>query len=238
MSDSVSVWVTSPGTRSGRRFELHSSVAQLKAKLEFITGIPVTNQRIALYEQDTDTQPRVVLDDDEKPLGYYGLSDGHWLKIEDTDPSSNWTGILNDTSAVEKFELTNEQYAERQDSVLAYKQRHKVGRFADRDAPAALSTAIAEHLDMSVGARCQVESTEPGLHKRGTVRFVGPTQFGSSTGVWIGVEYDEPIGKNDGSVSGVRYFECKMKYGTFVRPERVQVGDFPVEELDLDDEEI
>ena len=54
----------------------------------------------------------------------------------------------------------------------------------------------------------------------------------------MGIEYDEPLGKNDGSVNGERYFECRMKYGAFVRPEKVQVGDFPVEELDLDDEEI
>lgn len=53
--------------------------------------------------------------------------------------------------------------------------------------------------DIPIGARCQVESTEAGLNKRGTVRFYGKTKFAKGEGIWVGVEYDEPMGKNDGS---------------------------------------
>ena len=49
--------------------------------------------------------------------------------------------------------------------------------------------------DITVGARCEVESSKEGFHKRGTVLYVGETKF--SKGIWIGIEYDEPIGKND-----------------------------------------
>lgn len=38
--------------------------------------------------------------------------------------------------------------------------------------------------------------------KAGTLRYVGVTEF--ATGVWAGVELDDPIGKNDGSVEGKR----------------------------------
>ena len=115
---------------------------------------------------------------------------------------------------MQKFELSDSEYAARKgtvlpvpdlrmqqishgivDSVLAYKQAHKMGRFAPKDEQAAQPPEPV--IDIPVGSRCEVESTEEGLHKRGTVRFVGPTEFGMGT--WVGIEYDEPMGRNDGS---------------------------------------
>lgn len=49
--------------------------------------------------------------------------------------------------------------------------------------------------------------------KLGTLSFLGETDF--ATGQWAGIELDEPVGKNDGSVAGKRYFHCRMKYGLF-----------------------
>ena len=39
-------------------------------------------------------------------------------------------------------------------------------------------------------------------------------------------------------VQGVRYFSCKPNFGVFVRPEKLEIGDFPVEEINFDDEEM
>ena len=41
-------------------------------------------------------------------------------------------------------------------------------------------------------------------------------------GWWYGIELDRPVGKNDGTVNGERYFTCKPKYGVFAPSSRVQ----------------
>uniref|UniRef100_M4BWR5 CAP-Gly domain-containing protein n=1 Tax=Hyaloperonospora arabidopsidis (strain Emoy2) TaxID=559515 RepID=M4BWR5_HYAAE len=53
----------------------------------------------------------------------------------------------------------------------------------------------------------------------GFVRFLG--EIVGARGVWVGIELDEPYGKNDGSVRGRFYFRCKPKHGVFARPHQV-----------------
>ncbi|KAI0741802.1 CAP Gly-rich domain-containing protein [Daedaleopsis nitida] len=230
----VNVFVVSPDTRSERRYDLSLTVGMLKNKLELITGVPVQNQSISVFASEDAAQlPIITLADDGRQLGFYGLRDWQVLKVTDLHPETSFTGQLTDTSQVDKFELSETEYAQRQDTVLAYKQRNKIGRFGDK---AKEDVQETQSVDISVGARCEVESTEEDFRKRGTARFVGPTDF--AKGVWVGIEYDEPIGKNDGSVKGTRYFECRPNFGVFVKPERVKVGDFPVEDINFDDEEM
>ncbi|KRX49660.1 Tubulin-folding cofactor B [Trichinella sp. T9] len=75
-------------------------------------------------------------------------------------------------------------------------------------------------LDKQVGQRCIVKIGDPQEWKRGKIAYIGETDF--KPGLWIGVEYDEEVGKHDGSVNGKRYFQCKDKRGAFVRPHLVE----------------
>ncbi|XP_026111056.1 CAP-Gly domain-containing linker protein 1 isoform X3 [Carassius auratus] len=61
--------------------------------------------------------------------------------------------------------------------------------------------------------------------KTGVVRFLGETDF--AKGEWCGVELDEPLGKNDGTVAGTRYFHCQAKYGLFAPVHKVTRIGFP-----------
>lgn len=150
------------------------------------------------------------------------------LQVDNTDPHARG-GEFIDTSLVDKFELTQEEYEKRQDTVLPQLKARHIGRFAPATSSEPVHKAAAQH---AVGARCQLDESS---ERRGTIRFVCPTDFGvqgkgGEGGDWIGIELDEPTGKNDGEVAGKRYFQCRQGHGVFIRPERVLVGDYP--ELD------
>lgn len=137
--------------------------------------------------------------------------------------------------------MPEDEYEKKTDSVLAWKKAQKLGRF-DPSAPsqeqaklAALEREVAER-HIEVGKRCRVGADDL---RRGTVRYVGEVkEIPAGQGLWVGVHLDEPVGKNDGSISGTRYWgePSELKHGVFVRPERVEVGDYPVMD-DLEDME-
>ncbi|KAI8889738.1 hypothetical protein K501DRAFT_237920 [Backusella circina FSU 941] len=220
---------------SERRFEKSLTISQLKYKLEPITGIPFSTQKITLYHGNNVLGS---LDDDSKMLGAYPVEDYMRIHVIDTNPH-RVKNQYTDVSLVEKFELTEDEYSKRTDTVRAFKERNKLGRFSDEAAAKEEATEIAykEALeDIKVGDRCEVASEDNSMMKRGTVKFIGETKF--QVGPWIGIQYDEPLGKNDGSVQGERYFTCPNKYGGFVRPTKVTVGDFPEEDLLMTDDEL
>lgn len=59
-------------------------------------------------------------------------------------------------------------------------------------------SAVSKVGDWEIGDRCQIEK------RIGSIVYIGPTNF--APGEWIGLVLDKPLGKNDGSVDGQRYF--------------------------------
>ena len=65
-----------------------------------------------------------------------------------------------------------------------------------------------------IGDRVLVGGTNTGV-----IAFIGETRF--AKGNWAGVVLDKPVGKNDGQVQGVRYFECQRNHGIFTKLEKL-----------------
>ncbi|XP_066465645.1 CAP-Gly domain-containing linker protein 1 isoform X3 [Tiliqua scincoides] len=86
---------------------------------------------------------------------------------------------------------------------------------SEKAPPAPTSEAQDEFVDdFRIGERVWVNGNKPGF-----IQFLGETQF--APGQWAGIVLDESIGKNDGSVAGVRYFQCEPLRGIFTRPSKL-----------------
>ncbi|GLV32318.1 Cytoplasmic linker protein 190 [Carabus blaptoides fortunei] len=89
------------------------------------------------------------------------------------------------------------------------------------------SVVLTEDTDcFIIGMKVWVGGTKPGQ-----IAYIGETQF--APGEWAGIVLDEPIGKNDGSVGGTRYFQCEPKRGVFSRLSRLTLAPLPEAAADI-----
>ena len=228
-------------------------------------------------------------------LGYYSLSHGITIHCIDLDPhSGSKGGGYEDTSLVEKYVMTDEDYNKRKGTLRDWGRQQK-----EKDSSFTLAKHAKEHRELmeaqrqaklglelpkgfeygadgkvlriepideepqmingssneekkesefsketvegiEIGMRCEVR---PGT-RRGKIAFVGEIVELGDGGYWVGVIFDEPVGKTDGTAKGgKRYFEAPgSNYGGFVRGKNVEVGDYPerdiMDELEDSDDEL
>uniref|UniRef100_A0A8R1I3S7 CAP-Gly domain-containing protein n=1 Tax=Caenorhabditis japonica TaxID=281687 RepID=A0A8R1I3S7_CAEJA len=208
-----------------KKYAAAISLNDLKRKLELIVGTTADSMKIHLF--DSDDQPKGELTDGAKSLKELGVRDGYRIHAIDVTGANE---DFKDESMVEKYEMSEDAYDKRTDSVRAWKKKmqgEQGGAPMENEGDTANEEAAK---GIKLGDRCEV-TVGAQIARRGEIAFVGTTKF--KDGLWVGVKYDEPVGKNDGSVAGVRYFECDAKYGGFVRPVDVKVGDYP--ELSIDE---
>ncbi|KAH8855401.1 Tubulin-folding cofactor B [Schistosoma japonicum] len=205
MSNFVNLIITTNASklRSKKRFPLDINVGQLKEKLVLVTGCDNRTMKIELFDKDDKSLGQLVGDD--KPLWDFGVEDGMHIHITDLTTQD---GAYDQTEEpAETFQLSTEEYAKRKGILI---------------------TVIFYYYPFALMCEVRVPGQPT---KRGVIEFIGQTKF--KPGYWVGVRYDEPLGRNDGSIDGVRYFECPEKYGAFVKPQYVEAGDFP--EFGIDD---
>lgn len=128
-------------------------------------------------------------------LGSYSIEDGMRIHVVD-----NITCI---DQNVEKFELTTQQYDNREDSVKSFLKRNRLGKYNDeqmKEIEKQREEAALRDLEraqkITVGSRCKVTSNNQPT-RIGTVMFNGEIE--GKKGTFIGVKFDEPLGVNDGT---------------------------------------
>lgn len=180
------------------------------------------------------------------------------IRIIDTNENSVANQLKHDMTQGDvegvMFQFTKEDYENRKDSVLQWKKENKLGKFDPEyrkkmEEQLELNLKKVKSLENHIGERCRILSTNAtnpdstSQERRGWLRYVGKVREINNTDVWCGIEFDEPVGKNDGSFSGTKYFGPVGKnYGGFVKPITVEVGEqfTPLldDELALTDEEL
>eukprot|EP01059_Diplonema_ambulator_P036241 TRINITY_DN8970_c0_g1_i1.p1 TRINITY_DN8970_c0_g1~~TRINITY_DN8970_c0_g1_i1.p1 ORF type:complete len:262 (+),score=72.19 TRINITY_DN8970_c0_g1_i1:55-840(+) len=232
VEDAVILHITHSVFESGvmeKRFDKHITISEMKWKIQ--THFGTDSCLMILQLKDRNGQMLYDNMDDDKMLGYYSPMDGQIVHAVDLDPNAkqkvrSWT----DVSLVEKYEISEEDYNKRENTVRAQKLARMEKLRAEGKLPeqkVADPEAFAdEAANMKPEDRCIVF---PG-DRKGTVRYVGKIPE-LKAGYWVGVEFDEPVGKNDGSVKGKRYFECRPNYGGFTTPDKVTVGDYPEDDI-------
>ncbi|KAF7489036.1 Tubulin-specific chaperone B [Sarcoptes scabiei] len=186
--------------------EIHFDV--LRNRLELITGASASSMTLTFQDSsgnnlDLDESVKCLMD-----LIKPGAENRLRLFVEDPDAIK-----FDNLSTVPKYEMNDEKYSERTDSVRVFKNKLRQSKLAQFDTDR-----------FKIGSRCEV-TIKNSESKRGQIMYIG--SIGSLPGTFIGVYYDKPCGKNDGSFENIRYFECPQNHGSFVRPDSVHVGDYP-----------
>lgn len=169
---------------------------------EYVGGSPL---HIAIKNSCVSAAEKLVLmgaavqlrDDAGRTAASYVLD---WSAPEDKNIASRLKAALSHSFASGR---RSSQQVESEDNM-------KTAVASQGQMPAGSSVAVLKN-QLSSGDRVLVAG-----RKLGIVRFMGDTKF--SSGTWCGVELDDPVGRNDGSINGVRYFKCSVDRGIFAPP--------------------
>lgn len=214
------------------RFDKSETIASVKEKLYKHGGTSASFQTLQLL----DRAGNFICDlaRNEAKLGSYPVENDMEIRIIDLDPNSlAHSGWIENTNLVEKYVMPDEVYEAREGTVRKYKQ--KLTEERKQKQPNQEEQTFEDTIDenFTVSKRCEVN---PGA-RRGEIRYTG-TALSLGPGIWIGVALDEPMGLNDGTIKGEKYFSCAPFHGVMVRTENVKVGDFPVRDLLESDDEM
>ncbi|KAJ0960451.1 hypothetical protein J5N97_001733, partial [Dioscorea zingiberensis] len=218
--DSVLLQVTHDSIKSFSaelRFSLQTTIESVKEKLWRKCGTSVGSMLLQLF--DESGSKLCDLADNSRPLGFFSPHDG--LHIVDLDPSSvtsrvdGWR-ILHLSG---KYTISEEAYNKLDSNFRKFKEKLASQNATGNQNKLPDNYMVDLCANIKVGDRCEVEPGE----KRGVVKFVGKAET-AGPGYWVGIQYDEPLGKHDGMYGeGKRYFDCPPhNMVALLRPDKVK----------------
>lgn len=220
------------------------TLEQLCKKLEPLTGVSPSDMKLTLEFEDGKPSRTFESPFPNPELYPFELVDhGIRIVVEDLNENSVASQLQATDEADSSFQLSEEAYAERKDSVLKWKMQNNWGRFDPemkrrQENDCKFQEEKASHLEL--GQRCRV-SSDGQPERRGLLRYLGRVPDISDQEIWCGVEFDEAVGKNDGTFRDEVYFgPVEPKHGGFVKPSCVETGAHfsPLREDDESDDEI
>eukprot|EP01083_Nonionella_stella_P092927 260266_1 len=225
-----------------KRYSPDMTVGELKQKLEMVVGTNPTN--MILQHRNENNEVLCTLQPDNLKIGKFDLSNYSNIHVVDTEPNS---GIMAQIGAMQngqnvnvpKYEISEDAYKKRDNTFAKWKEKNLKEFYQKKEDDEKKQMQewdqILKDKNIKMNDRCQMSESKS--KHRGKIAFIGSTLF-DQKGVWIGIELDEPYGQHNGTVKGKQYFKCNDKYGVFVRPNQVDVGDFPViDELEMSDDD-
>ncbi|CAI4050084.1 hypothetical protein N7582_004827 [Saccharomyces uvarum] len=228
----VRVIIESELVHTEKDFPRVLNLSEFKEKLYHITGIEPSDMDLVVKRQyDNKEICHVKKGEADADADDSFLASAETLIVVATDTNAH--SVTNQLAAqadgpAPAQGISEEDYLQRDQSVLRWKMAHGYGRFdvdqqSQRAAQSLQDEAYArEQLTAAIGRRCRV-TADGRAPREAVLRYVGPLPSGA-TGTWCGVEFAEATGKNAGCVHGVTLFgPVAPGHGSFVRPRAVEI---------------
>ena len=217
------------------RFNDQQLLAEVKNTLSKKFGTIPEYMKLKLIKNDGVERPFSQYDDDKK-LADLGIEDFDTIHVTDLNPNGELVqNNIDDLSSVKKYEISEEDYLKRPGNIREFRKKlMKNPEYKKKVKESQGPTYEEEAKLIKVGQRCIIGDGT----RRGEVKYVGKCKE-LGNGFFIGIKLDEPLGDNNGTIKGVKYFEAENNFGIMVRPNYVKVGDYPpINEFDENIDEI
>lgn len=206
-----------------KRFSLYDTIGDVKSRAVTHFGSDADNFRVSIKRHGTTFMTNCP---NSSTLLELDVRTGDEICFEASAAAARMIDEVTDVSRIKKYVMDDETYDARENTVREYKRKQREALIAQgllqpeepKDYP---------KFTGQVGDRCR--TLLDGFNHNGVVRWFGEVPGLRPGQQWVGIELDEPFGRNDGTVKGVRLWECRAGHGLLVRVPDCEVGDFPVE---------